>query len=72
MATTYTRYLQLPKHDLTDPFDITLINEAFDKIDAAFGMLMGQTSTSEGLVTADGLSFITADGLCFVTADAAV
>ena len=72
MATTYTKHLQLPKHDLTDPFDITLINEAFDKIDIAFGLLIGQIGTSEGLVTIDGLSFITADGLCFVPADVTV
>lgn len=34
MATTYTPLLELPKHDPTDPFDITKINEGFDLIDA--------------------------------------
>lgn len=34
MATTYTEYLQIPKHDPTDPFDIALINEGFDKTEA--------------------------------------
>lgn len=67
MATKYTRYLQLPKHDLTDPFNIMLINEAFDKIDTAFGILMGKPGMNEGLVTADGLNFITADGYNFRT-----
>lgn len=35
MATTYTELLQLPKHATTDPFDITLINNMADLIDAA-------------------------------------
>lgn len=34
MATTYTEVLELPKHELTDPFDITLINDMADKVDA--------------------------------------
>lgn len=33
MATTYTELLDLPKHDVNDPFDITLINEMADKVD---------------------------------------
>lgn len=40
MATTYTGHLKLPKHDPTDPFDITLINEGFDKTEA--GILAAQ------------------------------
>lgn len=35
MATTYTELLKLPKHDTTDPFDITLINDLADLVDAA-------------------------------------
>lgn len=35
MATTYTELLRLPKHDISDPFDITLINDMADKMDAA-------------------------------------
>lgn len=35
MATTYTGLLQLPKHSITDPFDITLINDMADLTDAA-------------------------------------
>lgn len=31
MATTYTEYLQIPKHDPADPFNIALVNEGFDK-----------------------------------------
>jgi hypothetical protein len=31
MATTYTTHFQLPKHDPTDPFNIALINEGFEK-----------------------------------------
>lgn len=38
MATTYTEHLQIPKHDPTDPFNIALINEGFDKTEA--GILM--------------------------------
>lgn len=34
MATTYTELLQLPKHSVTDPFDITLINNMADLTDA--------------------------------------
>jgi len=34
MATTYTEHLQIPKHDPTDPFNIALINEGFDKTEA--------------------------------------
>lgn len=34
MATTYTEHLQLPKHAPTDPFNIALINEGFDKTEA--------------------------------------
>ena len=34
MATTYTELLQLPKHDTEDPFDITLINDMADLVDA--------------------------------------
>lgn len=37
MATTYTGLLKLPKHDTTDPFDITLINDMADLVDAAMG-----------------------------------
>lgn len=35
MPTTYTGTLSLPKHDPKDPFDVTLINNAEDLIDAA-------------------------------------
>lgn len=34
MATTYTPNLDLPKHSPSDPFDITLINDMADKLDA--------------------------------------
>lgn len=37
MATTYTELLKLPKHAITDPFDITLINNLADLVDAAMG-----------------------------------
>lgn len=37
MATTYTELLKLPKHDTTDPFDITLINDMADLVDTAMG-----------------------------------
>lgn len=62
MATTYTRYLQLPKHDLTDPFDITLINEAFERVDVAISNLVRQAGMTQGFATADGHRFVTADG----------
>ncbi len=35
MATTYTEHLQIPKHATSDPFDITLINNMADLVDAA-------------------------------------
>lgn len=35
MPTTYTPLLELPKHDPADYFNIQLINEGFDKTDAA-------------------------------------
>lgn len=34
MATTFTEHLQIPKHSPTDPFNIALINEGFDKTEA--------------------------------------
>ena len=34
LATTYTEHLQIPKHSPTDPFNIALINEGFDKTEA--------------------------------------
>lgn len=34
MATTYTELLKLPKHATSDPFDITLINNMADLVDA--------------------------------------
>lgn len=37
MATTYTELFQLPKHAITDPFDITLINDSMDIIEKALG-----------------------------------
>lgn len=62
MATEYTRYLQLPKHDLTDPFDITLINDAFERVDVAFTNLIRQAGLTQGFATSDGQRFVTADG----------
>ena len=37
MASTYTPNLDLPKHSPSDPFDITLINDMADKLDANAG-----------------------------------
>lgn len=37
MATTYTELFKLPKHAITDPFDITLINDSMSIIEKALG-----------------------------------
>lgn len=66
MATTYTPNLDLPKHEITDPFDITLINEAMDKTDAAVagkapaGYGLGTDSTELG--ASDDLDNVTNNG----------
>lgn len=72
MATTYTPNLDLPKHAITDPFDITLINEAMDKTDAAVagkapaGYGLGETVYNQMIVahiqTADQLNTATKCG----------
>lgn len=59
MATTYTPNLDLPKHAITDPFDITLINEAMDKTDAA---VAGKAPAGYGL-GAEATELVASDDL---------
>lgn len=68
MATTYTTLLELAKHASTDPFDVTLLNDNADTLDAAMGKAYRGKAVQNLLDNSDFLSPVNQRGQTSYTA----